>query len=176
MHGIHRIFSLTILCGMFVVATGCSYEAAMQRLSPPEQATFRAYRNVMSAQQAWTYLDKASPAERQAYARDLGVAQRLQALDPDDREAVLLGYPREGMSAEALMFLWGPPAYKQGDASRYAHWHYSGSPMTLTMRGTDPYVRGNRVTVELVDGRVVSWVDYVPTNDEKGDGGERKQM
>jgi hypothetical protein len=166
-----------MLFGLLVIATSCSYDAAMQRLPPPEQAEFRAYRNVMSASQAWTYLGKASPAERQAYAREIGVAQRLQALDPQDREAVLLGYPRQGMSAEALMFLWGDPAYKRGDARHYAQWHYSGSPMSLTVRGSDPYVRGNRVMVELVDGHVTSWVDYVPTDDEKGgNDGDRKSM
>ena len=148
---------------------------AAQRLPPPEQAEFRAYNNVMSATQAWTYLGKASPAERQAYAREIGVAQRLQALDPQDREAVLLGYPRQGMSAEALLLLWGKPAHQQGNVNRYAQWHYSGSPMTLTMRGTDPQVRGNRVTVELVEGHVTWWLDHVPTDDEKGDS-DRKSM
>ena len=49
-------------------------------------------------------------------------------------------------------------------------------PMTLAMRGNDVQTRGNRVTVELVDGRVTWWLDHVPTDDEKGDNGDRKSL
>lgn len=165
----------SLVVGM-IVLTGCSYDRAAQRLPVPEQIEFRAYKNVMSGQQTWTYLGKTSPAERLAYLQEIGVARRFQTLDPQDREAVLLGYPRQGMSLEALKFLWGDPSYKQGDAKHYAQWHYWGSPMTLSMRGNDAYARGNRVTVELVDGRVTSWLDHVPTNDEKGDNGDRGRL
>ena len=51
----------------------------------------------------------------------------LLGLDPLDREAVKSGWPRVGMSADALRFVWGDPAYTQGDARRSAHWHYVGS-------------------------------------------------
>ena len=121
------VYLSSLLVGMIVLGTGCSYDMAAQRLPPQEQAEFRAYKNVMSAQQTWTYLGKTSPAERLAYLQEIGVARRFQALDPQDREAVLLGYPRQGMSVEALKFLWGDPYYKQGDANHYAQWHYWGS-------------------------------------------------
>jgi hypothetical protein len=169
---------LASLLGMIVLGTGCSYDTAVQRLAPQEQAEFRAYKNVMNANQAWTYLGKTSPAERQAYLQEIGVARRFQALDPLDREAVLLGYPRQGMSVDALAFLWGEPYYKQGDARHHAQWHYWGSTMSLAMRGNDVYTRGNRVTVHLADGHVESWLDHVPTDDEKGGGrdGDRKSL
>lgn len=176
MRVVQRAVCLSSLFGMIVLGTGCSYDMAAQRLPPQEQAEFRAYKNIMDAKQTWTYLGKTSPAERLAYLQEIGVARRFQALAPQDREAVLFGYPRQGMSIEALKFLWGDPYYKRGDANHYAQWHYWGSTMTLAMRGNDVYTRGNRVTVELVDGHVTWWLDHVPTDDEKGDSGDRKNL
>jgi hypothetical protein len=54
-----------------------------------------------------TYGATAGAAERTAYLREIGLAQRFQALDPLDCRAVLSDMLRGGMSAEALVFLWG---------------------------------------------------------------------
>jgi hypothetical protein len=148
-----------VLMGSIVILGGCTY-AAIQRLSLEEQAEFHLYRKVMTASQEWAYLAKASAAERTAYLHEIGLAQRFQALDPLDREAVRGGVPRVGMSAEALLFLWGEPYYTAGDASRYAHWYYLGSSFALADHGNEYNNSGNRVDVYLVDGQVVGWVDY----------------
>ena len=148
-----------VLLGSIVTLSGCTY-AAMQKLSLDEQAEFYTYRKVMTAAQERLYLAKAPATERADYLREIGLAQRFQALDPLDRAAVLSGVPRVGMSAEALLFLWGTPYYTAGDARRYAHWYYLGSSFDLADRGNQYHNSGNRVDVYLVDGQIVGWVDY----------------
>jgi hypothetical protein len=81
---------------------GCTYDAAIQRLSPAEQAEFALYRNVMTAGQVHTYVAQPTAAARTAYLQQLGLGQRFQALAPLDREAIQSGLPRVGMSADAL--------------------------------------------------------------------------
>ena len=117
----------------------------------------------MTPSQERAYLAKATAAERTAYLGEIGLAQRFQALDPLDREAVRSGIPRVEMSAEALLFLWGSPYYTAGDASRYAHWYYLGSSLGLADDGNQYYYAGNRVEVYLVAGQVTGWVDYIPS-------------
>jgi hypothetical protein len=156
-----------VLLGLIVALTGCTY-AAIQRLSPDEQAEFHLYRKVMTPAQERVYLSRATAAERTAYLREIGLIQHFQALEPQDREAVLGGVPRVGMSAEALLFLWGMPYYTAGDARRYAHWYYLGSSFALAEYGNRYTDFGNRVDVYLVDGRVVGWVDYVPSDTGRG--------
>ena len=151
-----------VLLGFIVALSGCTY-AAIQKLSPDEQAEFHLYRKVMTAVQERAYLARASAAERTAYLREIGLAQRFQALDPQDRGVVLSGIPRVGMSAEALLFLWGSPYSTAGDARRYAHWYYLGSSFALAAYGNQYRQSSSRVDVYLVDGRVVGWVDFTPT-------------
>jgi hypothetical protein len=91
----------------------------------------------MTAAQARAYLAKANAAERTAYLRTLGLVQRFEALDSQDREAILGRQPRVGMSAEALRFLWGEPLYTTGHPTQSAHWYYRGSSFTLADRGND---------------------------------------
>jgi hypothetical protein len=164
-----------VLIGTVVVLTGCTYDAAMRRLSLAEQAEYHTYSKAMTGVQEHIYLSKASAAERTAYLRQIGLAQRFQALDPQDREAVLGGVPRVGMSAEALLFLWGSPYYTAGDARRYAHWYYLGSSFALATYGNQYRTANNRVDVYLVNGRVVGWVDYPAINDLDGSSDNRRQ-
>jgi hypothetical protein len=157
---------IRVLMGIMVVLTGCTYDAAIQRLSLAEQSEFYTYRHVMTPAQERAYLAKATAAERTAYLSEIGLAQRFQALDPQDRQTVLSGLPRPGMSAEALRFIWGEPYYTSGDARRYAHWYYLGSSFG---RGHSIYPLGgfgNRVDVYLVAGKVVGWVDAAPSTEE----------
>ena len=151
-----------LLLGLLVVLTGCTY-AAMQRLTPAEQAEFHLYRKIMTGAQERAYLAQATAAERTAYLNQLGLIQRFQALAPADRGAVLSGVPQVGMSAEALLFLWGEPYSTAGDARRYAHWYYLGSSFTMAGYGNQYDNVGNRVDVYLVDGHVAGWVDYIPS-------------
>ena len=150
-----------VLLGTLVVLTGCPYDAAIQRLSPAEQAEFSPYRWVMTGAQEHTYLAKSTAAARTAYLSEIGLAQRFQALEPLDREAVKRGWPRVGMSAEALLFIWGMPYYTVGDARHYAHWHYLGASFNHTS-SYRPWDVSTRVDVYLVAGKVVGWVDEVP--------------
>lgn len=123
---------LLVVC---TVGTGCSSPALVRRLSLAEQAEFFMYRKVMTWTQERAYLAKTTAAERTAYFRELGLTQRFQALDPLDQEAIRAGWPRPGMRADALLFLWGEPYYTAGDATRSAHWYYLGSSLGLAEGG-----------------------------------------
>jgi len=147
------------LLGMVVVLAGCTYESAIQRLPPAEQAELALYRPVMTAGQVHTYVAQPTAAARTAYLQQLGLVQRFQALAPLDKEAIRSGLPRVGMSADALLFLWGEPYYTAGDARRYAHWYYLGSSIIRSASGYHPWDFTNRVDVYLVGGKVVGWVD-----------------
>jgi len=151
-----------LLCTTLVVMS-CTYETAVERLSPPEQAEFRLYRNAMTGAQTRTYLAQATATERTAYLNTIGLAQRFQALEPLDQGTVRSGFPRQGMSAEALRFVWGEPYYTKGHAKYYAHWYYLGSSLGLATSGNQYGKLGTQVDVYLVDGRVVGWVDFAPT-------------
>ena len=152
-----------VLLGLMGVLAGCTYDAALQRLSPAEQAEFALYRQVMTPGQVRTYVAQPTAAARTAYLQELGLVQRFQALSPLDQEAIRSGIPRVGMSADALRFLWGEPYTTAGDARRYARWHYLGSSLNRSPSGYHPWDAGNRVEVYLVAGQVTGWVDVPAT-------------
>jgi hypothetical protein len=112
--------------------------------------------------QRQTYLAKNTAAERTAYVQEIGLAQRFQALDPRDREAVERGVPRVGMSADALRFLWGEPSAVEGDARHAARWHYVGAVQALSAYGNQWYNTGQGVDVSPVHGKVVAWTETPP--------------
>ncbi len=151
------------LLSLLIAGTGCTYRA-INALSPEERSEFQIYRKVMSAAQERAYLAHITAAARTTYLKELGLVQRFQALDPLDRDAILGGSPRPGMSAEALLFLWGEPYATAGDAARYAHWFYLGASIALAEYGNQYHQSNNRVDVYLVDGKVVGWVDYTPSD------------
>ena len=148
-----------LLLVVWAVGTGCTSDAALRRLSPPEQAEFFLDRNAMTGTQEHAYLAQATAAERTAYLAALGLPQRFQALDALDQAAIRSGWPRPGMSAAALLFVWGEPYSTAGDARRSAHWYYLGSSMDLSAGGNQYLKEGNYVDVYLVEGRVRGWVD-----------------
>lgn len=160
---LHAALRWMSLLWLLIACTGCTYKA-IQALSPDERSEFQIYRKVMSAAQERGYLAQATAAQRTAYLVNLGLVQRFQALDPLDRDAVLGGIPRPGMSAEALLFLWGEPYATAGDAARYAHWFYLGASIALAEYGNQYSQSNNRVDVYLVEGKVVGWVDYTPSD------------
>lgn len=170
-HHLYCHASRLLLAGLLL--TGCSYETALQRLPLAEQSQFYTYNKIMTPSQKRAYLAKATAAERTAYLREIGLAQRFQALDPIDQDTVLSGAPRPGMSAEALQFLWGEPYYTQGYAKISAHWYYLGSSMNLSARGNQLTNFGNRVDVYLADNKVVGWIDGPPSDNDGS--GERRQ-
>src|SRR5262245_50746909 len=116
-----------VLLSVVVVLAGCTYDAAIQRLSPAEQAEFGRYRHVMTASQVHTYVAQPTAAARTAYLQQLGLVQRFQTLDPFDQEAIWSGGPRVGMRADALLVLWREPHSTARDARRYARWYHHRS-------------------------------------------------
>src|ERR1044072_9127098 len=149
----------TGLMGILLVLTGCTstYDTAVRQLSPAEQAEFSIYRQVLTSAQARTYLAKASAAERTAYLSEIGLAQRFQQLDPQDRETVQSGAPRVGMSADALRFVWGDPVETAGDARLYSRWQYLGWSLGRSAH-YHPWDSSNRVEVYLAHNKVLGWV------------------
>lgn len=170
MRRLYRCLASAGLVTALAVLTSCSYSTALRQLPPEEQAAFRTYSKAMTTRQAYAYLGKATAAERAAYLQEIGLAQRFQALTPQDRETVLGGLPRQGMSAEALLFLWGEPYYTRGRSGHFEYWHYLGSALALSDRGNVYGQAGTEVVVQLVDGQVRTWLETVPTNLDKGDG------
>jgi hypothetical protein len=163
-----------LVLGILLGLTACISDAALRHLSPAEQAEFALYHHRMTGIQQQTYLAKASAAERTAYLRAIGLAQRFEALDPLDRAAVQAGWPRVGMSAEALRFVWGEPYHTKGDPRRSAHWYYLGSSFGRSAYNNPRWGFGNRVAVYLVNGKVVGWVEVAPsTPEQSGDSGGR---
>jgi len=103
-----------LLLVVWAVGTSCTSDAALRRLSPPEQAEFFLYRKAMTGTQEHAYLAQATAAERTAYLAEIGLPQRFQALEALDQAAIRAGWPRPGLSAAALLFVWGEP---QGDCT-----------------------------------------------------------
>ena len=141
---------LVVLMGSIMTLSGCTY-AAMQKLSLDEQAELHIYQKVMTPSQERAHLAKATAAERTAYRSEIGLAQRFQALDPLDREAVRNGGPRVGMRADALTVPLGEPYSTAGDASRYAHWYSWARPSALLTTAT-------KTTILAIARTSLSWL------------------
>lgn len=161
MNQVRRFFRYSALVSAIVVLTSYVPGATHPGLSPPEETEFHTYTQVMTPAQARTYLSKANATERTAYLRTLGLVQRFEALNSQDRETIQVGkFPWVGMSAAALRFLWGEPAYTTGDPMQSAHWYYLGSSFSLVAGGSN-YGEGMLTDVYVTDGRVAGWV-YTP--------------
>ena len=166
------LYGLGIFC-VLAALSGCATYYQAKHLSPDEQAEFRIYRKVMTAPQIRTYLSQTNAAERTAYLEQLGLVQRFNALDPQDRDAVEAGYIRKGMSAEALRFLWGRPSRTSGYIGHYEHWYYDGPVPSLVETGSSRQDADTRVDVYLVDNQVQWWLETVtPESDDGDDGGD----
>lgn len=174
MRRIQQLWRITSVAGLLVGLAGCAYTAAVKQLPPEERTAFRAYSKIMTSGQARTYLAQGTPAARTAYLEQIGVAQRFRGLDPVDRESVLNGYIRRGMSADALRFLWGHPYYTRGHTGHYEYWQYLGSAFNLADRGNS-YTEGTVVIVYLVDDRVDWWFETLPTGIDKGGSEDRQR-
>ena len=156
------------MIGAAVLISSCVNPAYEQRLEASEKSMYPIHRQAMTWGQIRTYLAKATADERAAYLDQIGITQRFQALSPEDRQAVLARHPREGMSADAMRFLWGEPNDTRGSQKHYAYWYYWGSTLSLTERGNDSSYQGTLVEVYLVDNRVVWWQERVPSGIEEG--------
>ncbi|MBM3224428.1 MAG: hypothetical protein FJZ47_11585 [Candidatus Tectomicrobia bacterium] len=167
------LYRLWSVVGLTLLLAGCVTEAMITQMSLAEQSEFYTYRKVMTFAQERAYLAKGSAAARTGYLSEIGLAQRFQAFEAEDREAILGGWPRPGMRADALRFVWGEPYYTDGDARRSAHWHYLGSSFARGNTGNSLSNSNNRVDVYLVDDRVVGWVDVVPSSNDGSEDNRR---
>jgi hypothetical protein len=175
MKRVQQFLGFAGMMGILVALAGCTYHAAIQQLPPAERATFQAYSKVMTPAQVHTYVAKESAAARAAYLEEIGITQRFQALDPQDRETVLAGFPRKGMSAEALHFLWGPPSYTDTYPGHYEQWYYLGSSFSLAQYGNSLTELGTIVVVDLVNGQVDGWLETTDSDLENGGDEDRER-
>jgi hypothetical protein len=168
------MYRLLCVTAALALLTGCAYERAVNNLSPEERKAFWAYRKVMRSSQEKTYLSKPDEAARLAYLRDIDVTQRFEALDAQDREAVLHGFIRQGMRADALYFLWGEPEHTSGASGKWEYWLYRGYASDLFQHGNQYHEGNSQVRVFLVDNRVQWWTQELPEGDgDAGDSGMR---
>jgi hypothetical protein len=167
----YRLLGVTLALALL---TGCAYERAVNHLSPQERNAFWAYRKAMRGSQEKTYLSKPDEAARLAYLRDIGIEQRFEALDAQDRESVLYGFIRQGMHADALYFLWGEPEDISGARGKWEYWLYRGYASDLFEHGNRHNEGSSQVRVFLVDNRVGWWIQELPEgDDDAGEGGMR---
>lgn len=167
----YRLLGIMLALIMF---TGCAYDRAVNNLTPEERNAFWAYRKVMRGLQTRTYLSKPTEAERVAYLRDIGIQQRFEALSAEDRESVLNGFIRRGMSADALRFLWGMPeyssgAYSSGAPGEWEYWIYRGYAGDLFKEGSQYSDATSQVRVYLVDNQVEWWTQEMPDSHNEPD-------
>jgi len=144
-----------------LLLAGCTPLPAYTQFAAEEQGLYRVYSRVMTPGQRRAYLALPSAAERTAYARQVGAAQRLEALSAADRATVLGGHPVVGMSRQALLLLWGEPPIRQGPA-QYERWYYYGDEFSLAEPGYHAQLQASIMEVALEGGKVVWWAQRAP--------------
>ena len=156
-HRIGELLSVTL-----IIFAGCTGQHSYQHLPTTEQELYRAYSQVMTPAQSKTYLSLSTVAEREAFARDIGVAQKLDALSPEERQAVLYGDVFKGMSGQALRFVWGDPCREEGPPA-HRKWYYHGPVFSLPQAGWNCSGDVDTITeVQLVNGKVEWWAERIP--------------
>ncbi len=150
-----------MLCVTLVLLAGCASQYDYKRLPTAEQELYRAYSQVMTNKQSHTYLGLSSAAERAVYAKEIGVAQQLEALPSEEREAVLYGHVFKGMSQQALLLVWGKPCRQEGPASAQ-RWYYHGPAFSLSEVGWHCTPGDTLTEVQLKHGKVQWWAERVP--------------
>ena len=144
-----------------LVLVGCTNPYAYKKKLPvPEQPRYRAYSQVMTHEQSRKYLSLPTEAECDAYAREIGVAQKLEVLSPREREAVLSADVFKGMSEQALRLVWGDPCDKKGP-SAHEKWRYEGPAYALPETGWNCSASDTYTEVQLANGKVEWWKEHV---------------
>jgi hypothetical protein len=151
------LISMALL--MLVGCAGRDYRT----LPVEEQQLYRAYSQVMTGAQSKQYLALSRASDRQAYAKEIGVAQRLEALSPQEQEAVRGGVVFNGMSAEALEFVWGTPCRREGPKTD-ERWYYEGPAFALPEVGWNcSSSDATFVEARLSDGKLDWWKERIRT-------------
>ncbi len=149
-----RVREVFILIFLAFAAAGCGIAWSYLRLPQDERRLFEIYSVFMTPAQQAEYLNRASPADRAAYAESLGLRQRFSALPEGEREAVLSQRLMAGMSAEALLMMWGYPWYRFRLGEDVEEWVYH----PYFSRNLPPSVGYH---IYLHGGRVSEWVQFV---------------
>ena len=152
---------LWLLSLSLLLLAGCTPLPAHTQLAAEEQGLYRVYSRVMTPGQRRAYLALPTAAERVAYARQVGAAQRFEALSAADRATVLSDHPVVGMSRQALLLLWGEPPIQQGP-EQYERWYYYGDEFSLAEPGYHARLEASIMEVALEGGKVVWWVQRTP--------------
>ena len=151
-----------LLSVTLILFAGCASQHSYQHLPTAEQELYRAYSQVMTHKQSQTYLSLSTAAEREAYAKEIGVAQKLEGLSSEERQAVLYGDVFKGMSGDALRFVWGNPCRQEGP-DEYRKWYYYGPVFSLPHAGWNCSGNVDTITeVKLVNGSVEWWKERIP--------------
>jgi hypothetical protein len=123
------------------------------QLTAPERAKYRFYARHMNETQRLEYLRRVRSADREQYARDLGLPQMLDGVPQPTRDAVVAGTVDLGMTPDQVRLALGDPAGKiQGAGTlfgksykSYEKWTYqrNGGPFSVwfsegTVIGFDP--------------------------------------
>jgi hypothetical protein len=165
----HHLYSMIIV--PLVLLTACA-GLDYQHLPTVEQELYRAYSQIMSSGQRRAFLALSTTAEREAFAKEIGIAQRFNALTPEEQQAARHGQAFKGMSDEALRFVWGDPCRERGPAAHQT-WIYEGPVFSLPSPGWNCSSHVDTYTeVQLVNGKVQWWIERVPTG--KGRRGGRR--
>jgi hypothetical protein len=152
------VFSLVLTC----LLSSCLTQPPASTWPAAEQRLYHIYQHVMKPQQLRTYASLPTAEQRAIFARQVGAAQRLDALPANERQAVLSGHPFEGMSREALYLLWGEPYWREGPAAD-ERWWYFGDYVTLAENGNRPSDRNTVMEVLIENGKVKWWQERLPS-------------
>jgi len=155
-------FGLVLTC----LLSSCITQPPVSTWPPAEQRLYHIYNHVMKPQQLRTYASLPTPEQRAAFARQVGAAQRLDALPANERQAVLNGHPFEGMSSEALYLLWGEP-YRRAGPAFDERWWYFGNYFALAENGNFPSNRNTVMEVLIENGKVKWWQERIPSEERR---------
>jgi hypothetical protein len=158
-----RFFGLPLSLAFIILLGSCSTRSFYTQLPEAEQRLYRVYSRIMTRAQLKTYRSLPTPAERDAFAHQIGAAQVLDALPEQERTAVLEGHPFKGMSSQALYLMWGTPYLREGPAAN-ERWWYFGDSFTLPESGSRDSDLSSVMEVSIENGIVKWWHENVPSD------------
>lgn len=121
------------------------------QLVPHERQKYRFYARHMNETQRLEYLRRVRSADREQYARDLGLPQMLEGVPEETRAQVVAGNIDLGMTKEQVQLALGDPAGKALGAGELNGKHYREWERWTYQR------RSGSFAVWFAEGKVVSY-------------------
>lgn len=121
------------------------------QLVPHERRKYRFYARHMNETQRLEYLRRVRSADREKYARDLGLPQMLEEVPEATRERIVAGNIDLGMSRDEVQLALGDPAGKALGAGELNGKHYPAWERWTYQRKSGSFA------VWFADGRVVAY-------------------